>query len=406
MQYFVTLLMADTFSSKLYMHLGFSEGTTGILNSIISLAFIVQLLSIVLVKNRRIAKTLVIIFSISSHILFGCIYLTPYLPFSEQTRRALALVFVILAYSLLYFVASICYKWANSFVHPGKRGLFGAIKEMISLSGGVIFALIMAYVIGVYEKAGNLTGGFAFIAIMIFVITACDLVCLLLIKRDPPESMLDSYKKDFKKTFKYLFTNKNYVNIIILTVLYYCATYFIVGFIGSYKNALLGTVLAATIVNTVASGFRFAVSIPLGRFADKHSYAKGFELGLAISAFAYLCCVFTTDSTWYLIIGYAVLISIGLAGLDSSGINMVYNYVDLDYIEDGMALRTCIGGLFGFVAALVAGRLVDLIKANPPVIFGIAIAPQQILALVSFILVIAAILFVHFVISKQRARIQ
>lgn len=412
-QYFVTLLLADTFSSKLYISLGFSQATTGILNSIISLAFMVQFLSVLLVKSRRWIKPLVTIFSVGAHLLFGCLYLTPYFSFlSPENKRTLALVLVISAYAMLYFVTSVCYKWANSFVEPGTLGLFSAKKEMISLASGAVFTLVMAHVIDLYESAGKLTGGFSFISITIFIITACDLVCLLLIKRDPPESTVHSYEKNFKKTLKYLFTNKSYVKTVILTVIYQCATYFIVGFVGAYKNALLGNVypenmmLAVTIINTLALGFRFVVSIPFGRFADKRSYAKGFELGLIISAAAYICCIFTTQSTWYLIIGYTVLISVSLAGIESSNINMVYNYVELDYIDDAMAIKACIGGLFGFVSALIAGKLVNVIEAKNPVIAGINIAPQQLLAIVSLALVVIAILYVHFVISKQKVKRQ
>ncbi len=406
-RYFVSLLLADTFSSKLYIYLGFSQATTGILNSVISLAFIVQLLSVLLVKNSRIVKTLVIIFSTGANLLFGCLFLTPHISFlSADSKRNLALVLVIAAYALLYFVTSICYKWANSFVEPGTLGFFSAKKEMISLAGGVVFTLVMAYVIGVYEKSGKLTGGFNFIAITIFIIAALDLICLSLIKRDCPQATAYGCEKHFINTVKYLFTNKSYVKIVILTVIYQCATYFTVGFIGPYKNDILGTVLAATIVNTVASAFRFFASIPFGKFADKRSYVKGFGLGLAVSAAAYLCCVFTMPSTWYLIVGYAVLIAVSLAGIESSNINMVYNYVELDYIEDGIAIKSCISGLFGFGAALVAGKIVDIVEAARPVIFGFKIAPQQVLALISLLLVITAMLYVHFVIAKINVKRQ
>ena len=401
-QYFITLLMADTFSAKLYMYLGFSQATTGILSSIISLAFIVQFLSVFLVKNKRRAKLLSVIFIVISNILFACLYLTPYMTFlSGEVRRTLALVFVITAYALLNFVSSICFKWANSFVEPGNLGLFTAKKEMISLACSMVFTLAMAYAIGLYEKNGNLAGGFTFISITMFVITLCNFICLMLIKRDPPEGSLHSYEKDYVKAFKYLFTNKGYVKIVVLGVIYYSAMYFIVGFIGAYKNMLLGTVLAATIVNTVASLIRLFVCIPFGKFMDKRSYVKGFELALCISALAYLCCIFTTPATWYLIIGYAVLHAISLAGTENSSTYIVYNYVELDYIEDAIAIKACISGLCGFGAALIAGKVVDLVERIKPVIFGVEIAPQQVLALVSLVLVVAAILFVELAIQKS-----
>jgi hypothetical protein len=96
-----------------------------------------------------------------------------------------------------------------------------------------------------------------------------------------------------------------------------------------------------------------------------------------------------------------VLHAISLAGTENSSIYIVYNYVDPDYIEDAIAIKSCISGLCGFGAALVAGWLVDVVERANPVIFGVKIAPQQFLALVSLILVITAILFVELVIQKN-----
>ncbi len=55
-EYFVALLVADSFLAKLLTSMGFSDAQTGLISSFISLAFLFQLLAIPVVQKIRNVK--------------------------------------------------------------------------------------------------------------------------------------------------------------------------------------------------------------------------------------------------------------------------------------------------------------------------------------------------------------
>ncbi len=78
----------------------------------------------------------------------------------------------------------------------------------------------------------------------------------------------------------------------------------------------------------------------------------------------------------------------------------------MEYISQAMAIKNSIGGLCGFCASVVAGKLLNAVQAHDNIIFGMHIYGQQILSGISFIIIAAAIVFVKFRIEKQEIKIQ
>ncbi len=131
---------------------------------------------------------------------------------------------------------SVCFKWANSFVKPTKRGLFSARKEMISLVGGMIFTALTAYIINKFESLNNLEGAFLFIGTSIFILNVCNFICLSLIKKSVPKEQSET-KAPLNVIVKNTLGNKNFRNVIVLTVLWDVARYFSIGFMGVFKTS-------------------------------------------------------------------------------------------------------------------------------------------------------------------------
>ena len=84
----------------------------------------------------------------------------------------------------------------------------------------------------------------------------------------------------------------------------------------------------------------------------------------------------TTGKTWWLIIIYTVLYNVSMAGSNQNSFNIVYSYVDSKYIVQAMAIKNSIGGICGFVSALVAGKIVSHIRAADNMLFGLNVLPQ------------------------------
>jgi len=405
-EYFVALLVTDAFLAKLLTHIGISDALIGIISSFISLAFVIQLASIPLLRSKVSTKKLVILSDTLSIFFFMFLYFVPFLPIGKEFKTVLVVLSVLMAYAFKYLIYSICFKWANSFVHPCKRGEYSAVKEIISLLSGMVFTLVIGNIIDRYEALGNIEGGFLFVAVAILIFDIANLICLALIKKEDDEAEKEE-AIPFKEVLENTIGNKAFKKIIMLQVLYDTSRYFTIGFIGVFKTKeLLMSVGLVQIVNIIANLIRSAISVPLGKYSNRNSYVKGFKLGLILAAASFLLNVFTTQSTWWIIIIYTVLYNASVAGTNMNSFNITYNYVDAKYVSQAMAIKNSIGGLAGFVASLVGSRILSAVQNNGNQIFGIQIYGQQLLSLISFAIMVAAIVFIKLKIEKEKIKVQ
>lgn len=399
-QYCVTLLVTDSFLANLLNEIGISDSMIGVISSFISVAFVIQLMSIFLIKVRIETKKLVILFDTLSIFFFMLLYLIPFFGVSKKIKTALVIVSIIAAYAGNYMISSLSFKWANSYVDPKKRAGYSAKKEMISLAVGMIFSLGAGYVIDRYEDLGNRKGSFLFIAGLILILNAGNLLSYLMIKKEDGEWRYEK-SQSYKAVFNNTLGNRNFRNVILLTVLWNMAVYFTTGFMGIFKTKdLLFSMVAVQGINVAASLLRIFVSEPIGKYSDKYSYVKGFKLGLYLAAAAFLFGVFTTRSTRFLIVIHTLLYHCCLAGTNQNSFNMTYSYVEEKYITQAMAIKNSIGGICGFGASIAAGRMLELIQENGNRIGNIQIYGQQVLSMISLVMVMIAILFVNRVIEK------
>ena len=405
-EYFVALLVTDAFLAKLLACVGISDALVGVISSFITLAFVVQLATFFLVRTRVSVKSLVMTLDTLSIAFFTLLYLVPFLPVGREARTVLVVISVFLAYTSRYLITSMYFKWANSYVDPSHRASFSAVKEIISLFGGMLFSLGAGYVVDRFEAEGNQEGAFLFLAVSILILNAVNFVTIALIRKDEPRPRSEK-GASLGTVLKMTLGTASFRHLVVMDVIWAVARYFTVGFMGTYKTKeLMLSVLAVQIINIAASLVRIAVSRWFGRYSDRHSFARGFELALWIEAAAFLVCVFTTGVTWYLVIAYTVLTSVSAAGTGQNSFNMIYSYVDGRYVPQALALKNCISGIFGFGASLLGSRILHLVQEAGNRVFGIPLYGQQLLSAISFLLIAALIVYVRLVIEKQKVSIQ
>lgn len=425
-EYFVALLAQGVFLDALLEDLALSDSTKMIVQSLISLAFLFQLLAIFVVQRISNVKLFAVLFHTAGQLMFMLLFLIPFLGYSSESaflswaweHRAVWLIAgMLIAYFGNYFVTSMIYKWGNSFVEPHHRARYSATKEMVSLITGMVVTLGVSFALNIFENTEeqmfegieNIHVGFIFVAISALIFCICDLVCLLLIKG---ERMPKAEKKDIvplREVFRNTLGNKKFVYVMILMILWDVGRYVAIGSIYSYQrnpHELGFSVLIITIINNAGCLARFFVSRPFGKFSDKHSYAKGIELALIIAAVSFACCVFTTPSTKWLIIGYVLLYNACQAGISQNMHNILFSYVDSRYFVQASAIKNSVAGILGFGASIAASKLLGHIQANGNMLFGIHVYAQQVLALIACLILIGTVFFVHFVISKQKTMMQ
>ena len=89
-----------------------------------------------------------------------------------------------------------------------------------------------------------------------------------------------------------------------------------------------------------------------------------------------------------------------MAGINSSVINLIYDYVDEKRRTSALALKQTFAGFAGFFTTLLISPLVSLIQKNGNTVFGIPMYAQQLLAFISCILTVLLLIYMFTVILK------
>lgn len=404
-EHFINMLVSDAYLAKVLTEIGISDSVTGVISSIMSLALLFQLASVFAVSRIKNVKKTVIIFNTASQILFISLYLIPSVRLSLKALTVLALLSRLSAYAFMYFVSNIHYKWSNSFVSPEKRASFSAFKEMVSLLLGVIVSLAAGLMFDRFEEKGEIRTAFliAFVGTAVFAV--CNFICLLNISA--PDTPVAAETFSFRDIFRKTLGNRNFVNVIIMTSVFSVATSMTNGFLGTFKtNDLHYSVGAVQIMNIAGYLSRFALSMPLGRYSDKHTFAKGMKLGIFLQMISFAFVVVCTPSNRWCIIVFTLISMISQAGTNQNSFSIIYSYVDSDYFVHAVAIKNCINGAAGFVASLIAGRILDTVQHNGNRVFGFSMYGQQFLALISVLLTAVCLIYISKVIEKQKVMVQ
>ncbi len=399
-EYFITILVGDAYLSKLLATIGLSDTQIGVISSFITLAFLFQLASIFVVGCIKNIKAAGMLFNTLSSLLFTGLYLIPFLPFARSVKTVLVVVCILAAYFCNYFMTSVIYQWGNSFVDPGKRGVYSAEKEMISLLSGMVFTFIVGFVMDRYEAADNLYGAFLFVAIAGLVISVCNFVSLALIRR--AQFTEEQQRRSMREILANTLGNAAFRHVVLLTILFDVGRYLTIGFMGIYKvKDLMLTVGMVQLINIVGNLVRFFISKPFGRFSDRTSYAHGMELALCIAVLGFFLNIFSCPSAKIFVVLFTVLYAVSGAGTNQNSRNIVYSYVPMEYFVPACAIKNSIGGVCGFLSSLLGARILSAVQAGGNTVFGIPLYGQQLLSALSCIVLTIAVLYVHFVISRQ-----
>ena len=401
-EYFVIMLITGAYLAKLLSNMGIPDATVGIISSILSLAFISQLISIFFVQKIKNVKKTVVPIHIIGQLLFASLYLLPFLNLPTKVASLLVGGGLLFGYLCNYSVATIIYKWGNRFVNPAGRASFAATKDIIGLSTGMAASLGTSWL---FERICDTKGdhvAFIFLSVLILIYIVADLICLMSMTNVKQEQEERAHTLGVMEVMKMLFSNKSFLCVVCTNALWYVAIGFYIGFIGIYEIKDLGMDLTLIAAIGIGSSFmQMAFSKPIARYTDNRSYARGMRLGFTIAAVAMLCVVFTTPKTWWMIIVYALTYSSAMAGVSQNFNNIAFSYVDAKYYVEAVEIKNSISGICGFVTSLIGAAILDAVQKNGNQLFGIKVYGQQVLALIAFVIVVFNILFTKFVLEKR-----
>lgn len=122
---------------------------------------------------------------------------------------------------------------------------------------------------------------------------------------------------------------------------------------------------------------------------------------LAIAATGYALNVFTVPENGKILYPvYYSLYCIAMAGINSSMINLVYDYVAPEDRAGALAINQSVSGIAGFLITLLLSPVMSAVKKNGNTVFGIPVYSQQLFSLVSLLIVCASIVYLLLVVRK------
>ena len=232
-----------------------------------------------------------------------------------------------------------------------------------------------------------------FCGIAVFGLMVLHSVTLILSKEKPAEKK--EKRESTAASIKELFKNKMLRRIIFLFMIWNVAAYSTMAFVGTYQTKELGfSMTYASIIIMIGSFARVILSRVMGRFADKFSFAKMLTVSYAIVAIAFGINIFTVPQNGKVF--YAVfyaLYCICMAGVSSSAINLIYDYVKPEQRTQAFALNQTTAGITGFLTTLAVSPLVSYIQNNGNRFFGLSVYAQQVTSAFSFIVTVLLVVY-------------
>ena len=392
LEYFISIITTGAYLARITKALEFSDSLTGVLSSFVSLGCIFQLGTSVVFKGVRRVKSRVILFQMINQLLFVVVYVAPVLKVSANVKTAVFLGCFITSYILINLIRSRKTHWHLTLVDNKKRGIFSAKKEIVSLIGGMTYTYVMGSIVDGLEAAGNTKGAFTVCAITILVLSALHCVSLILIREKPAEqSQKTAGIRDMLEVAK----DKNLKKAVLMGVIWSVAYYVSTPFYGAYQiQELKFTMRFISVLSIVYSIARALISPYMGKYADRHSFSRMVTICFVVSGAGYFVNMFLRPENGKVIfLLYNLFSAVSMAGINSSLVNIVYDFAPFEKRTEAIALNSALCGVVGFLTTCAAGSVVSLIQANGNRLFGISLYPAQFTSGISVVVIAGLVLY-------------
>ena len=401
-EYFISIIISGAYLSKATSAIGLSDSVTGILSSFVSLGCGFQLIAIYF-ANRRPLKRCITILHILNQSFFAMVYAVPLLDLPGTALTLLFVFLLLLGHIINNVVNSLKINFFMSAVDNESRGTFTAAKEIISLLTGIIFSFVSGYVIDCLESQGKEEGAFIYCGAVIFALMLLHTLTILF-SGEKDEGNIK--KQNLTENIRDLINDKGFLKVILISVLWNIACYSSTPFHGTYQIKELGFSMSfVSVLSIVMAISRSLFSFPLGIYADKYSFVKMLNICFAVELAAFgLFAFIVPENGKVLYVIYMILHGIGMAGINSGAINLIYDYIDKEKRTSALALKSTVSGFAGFFTTIFISPLVTMIQNNGNKFLGINLYAQQLTSMVSFLTVVGLLIYINTAFVNKTSR--
>lgn len=399
-EYFIATLAGGAYLAKATESVGMPDDITAILTSLVSLGVGFQLVAL-FIPRRKTVKRWVTPCMLIYQLLFTFIYAVPLIKIPSESKMLVMFSVLLIGHIIQNMVYSPKINWLMGLVDERKRGSFTAVKEIVSLTSGMLYTFIIGVIMDHFEAKGDMNGAFTACGIILFSLTVIHTL-ILVFTREKPIELENNSKVSVKTQIKEVITDKNLWRVLPISIIWSIATYSATPFYGTYQNKELGfTMTFVSVLAAVSSLCRALLSVPFGRFADKHSFTKMLNICFFIASGAFFINIFTVPENGKIFYSaYSVLHAVSLAGINSSAINLIYDATPRSRRTGALAIRGALAGFIGFFSTLAVRPLVRYIQDSGNQLFGMNVYAQQVVSLIAFVLVALAIVYLNTAMKK------
>ena len=400
-EYFISLFVTGTMLGYILDTIGFSDAMQGVISTVATFTCGAQLFALVLVGRRR--KRIVTLGHMINQLCFTCLYLLPIFNIPPLVKTVLLMVLLFSGHIINNAINPAKITWLMSSVPNDRRGTFTAIKEMVSLAGGIAVSVYFGAIADTFRDATGMPTRPYYIICGVAILTMMVIhTVTLVISTEKPEPQVS--RVSVGATVRRLVKNRDLIKVIGVGIAWNIAAAVATSFYASYlRQELAFSFTAIASMATIGSICRILVSPLLGKIADKYSFAVSMTLSFICVGLAFLTMAFATPKTRLLYIAYICLHSFAMAGINSGIINLVYDYVVPQDRAVAMGVKNALGGILGFLTALLSGLVLGKIQSAGGLhIFGVTLYAQQVLSASACVVVILLIVYMKLIIFPLR----
>jgi MFS family permease len=263
----------------------------------------------------------------------------------------------------------------------------------------MIITFLMGALSDFFEVKGEMNTAYIIGAITMLLLTTIHLALMVFIKEKP----VDVKEEHIGQMLRTSLFDKNLLKLIPLFSLWAIASYISTPFYGTYQISDLNFGMTEiAIIAAVASIARALFSAPIGKLADKSSFATMLTVCFIFAMLSFGFNIFFGKAFMVL---YQIFYAISMAGINSGTVNLIYDYVPLERRTGALAIKNTVVGFIGFGATLLAKPLIDTVQPNGNTFLGFNIHAQQILSAISVILIATAIIYLNTIVKKMKKEI-
>ena len=387
-------LTSGAFLAGFAQYLGASDQFNGILAAIPALAGVIQVFSPMVFEKLKNRKFMICIMAILFRLTLGSMFFIPLLVEDKFLRLTLLASMYFFAYLLASFLTPAAGNWIISLTPESMRGRYFGRRDSYILAISSVIALLMGKVLDLFKQNNHTYTGFLLIAIVVIILTFLNFYFLSSIRE--PTVALQDLQLDIKKILTVPIRNKSFRKIILLFILWnigfqiggpFFGVYIVTGLKLKYTSIMILSVLSSiTSVLTVRSW---------GRLADRKSWVFTTKVSIGLLAIGHSTWFFVNAKTAMLLIPLYILTGAACAGINLSLFNIQYTYAPIEGRTVYTGFNAAIGGLIGFLTALVGSFIVGSLEGHKFNVISISISNMQLVFGLSGVLLAVCVAFIH-----------